>query len=47
MWLSLRSMGGDGKSAMEKVTDTFQNCQTAVEYNTIKPTNNLNDELEF
>jgi hypothetical protein len=46
-------VGRDGQSAMEKITD---NCfsktsekedKTAVEYNTMKPTNNLNDKIGF
>jgi hypothetical protein len=56
IWYSLCSMGGDGKSAMAKLTDTFHSClvesvrklrQTAVEYNTMNPTNNLNDKIGF
>jgi hypothetical protein len=56
MWYSLCSMGGDGKGVIAKQTDTFHSCfvesarkrrQTTVEYNTMKPTNSLNDKLEF
>jgi len=46
-------MGREGQSAMAKLTD---NCfskasenegRKAVEYNTMKPTNNLNDKIGF
>jgi len=56
MWYSLCSMGRDGQSAMAKLTDNLFNLfpkasekegRTAVEYNTMKHTNNLNDRLRF
>jgi len=46
-------MGRDGQSAMAKLTDNcFSNAsenegRTAVDYNTTKPTNNLNDKIGF
>jgi hypothetical protein len=52
-WYSLCSMGRDGQNAIAKLTD---NCfskasenegRRAVEYNTMKPTNILNNKLGF
>lgn len=53
VWYSLCSMERDGQSAMARLTDSCfpkaseNKGRTAVEHNTMKHTNNLNEKLRF